>query len=120
MEEYRVPNTKLETRHHPLFPAFLLQMTTGIRRGELLGLTWGNIHLDEGYISINQHFVVTTKGVMMETPKTPNSIRDIPLTPEVIKLLHKHKGKNTQGLAFTTDEGNYIHPRNYQLMNPIK
>jgi len=114
MEEYRVPNTKLETRHHPLYPAFLLQMTTGLRRGELLGLTWENIHLDEGYISINQHLVVTTKGAMIETPKTLSSMRDIPLTSAVIELLRKHKGQNTQGFAFTIDEGNYIHPRSYQ------
>jgi len=90
------------------------QMTTGLRRGELLGLTWENIYLDEGYISIKQHLIVTTKGAMIETPKTPSSIRDIPLTAEVIELLRKHKGQNTQGFAFTTDQGNYIHPRSYQ------
>lgn len=89
-------------------------MTTGLHRGELLGLTLENIHLDEVYISINQHLVVTTKDAMIETPKTPSSIRDIPLTTEVISFFGKHRGLNTQGFAFTTDQGNYIHPRSYQ------
>jgi integrase len=79
MEEYRVPTTQLKNRHHPLYPAFLLMLTTGCRRGEILGLTWKNVHLDEGYVSIRQHLIVTSKGLMPETPKTNNSIRDIPL-----------------------------------------
>lgn len=49
---------------------------------------------------------------MIETPKTPSSIRDIPLTPEVIELLRKHKGQITQGFSFTTDEG-----KSYKLKN---
>lgn len=74
-----------------LYPAFLLQMTTGIRRGECLGLTWECVNLDQGYISIKHHLVRTTEGVFLETPKTQSSIRDIPLTPEMIEVLRKHK-----------------------------
>jgi integrase len=31
----------------PLYPAFILLMTTGLRRGELLGLRWRNVNLNE-------------------------------------------------------------------------
>lgn len=112
MEEYRVPNTQLKNRHHPLYPAFLLMLTTGCRRGEILGLTWENVHLNDGYVSIRQHLIVTSKGLMLETPKTNNSIRDIPLTDKVLDVLRDYK-EDKSGLVFTTYKGNYIHPRTF-------
>lgn len=106
---------KEATKEYYLYPAFLLQITTGIRRGEVLGLTWENVNLKQGYISIKQHLVVTTKGIFLETPKTENSIRDIPLTKEMIQVLKDFRmGKLPRGLVFTTSEGNYVHPRSYQ------
>lgn len=105
---------KQTMKDYYLSPAFLLQMTTGIRRGECLGLTWECVNLDEKYISIRHHLVRTTQGVFLETPKTQNSIRDIPLTCEMVEVLRKLKGNKKKGLVFTTNNGNYIDPRSYQ------
>jgi len=100
----------------PVYAGFLLQATTAIRRGECLGLTWENVHLDDGngYISINQQLVATSSRAIIDTPKTPSSIRDVPLTEEVIEVLRAHSGDKTNGLVITTKNGTPISPRNYQ------
>lgn len=96
--------------------AFLLQIYTGIRKGECLGLDWQNVHLDEPipYISIKKHLVSTNKGMVLDTPKTTSSIRDIPLTADLADRLRKLKGDKKKGIVFTTSTGNYIHGRSYQ------
>lgn len=101
-------------KDHYLYPAFLIQMTTGIRKGEVLSIGWDDVNLDEGYISIRKNLVKTSKGVILDTPKTKNSIRDVPIIAEVVLLLMNLKNNKTGGLVFTTSSGKYIHPRNYQ------
>lgn len=97
-----------------LYPAFLLQMSTGLRRGEVLGLFWENVNLAEGYIEIKQQLVVSVKkGVFLTTPKTAASVRRIPLPAMVIDVLAKYKADKLSGFVFTTATDNYIHPRNY-------
>jgi integrase len=87
----------------------------GLRRGEILGLTIENLHLDEGYISIRNNLVITSDGIRLEsTTKTSASSRDIPIAKDTIELLRKHIGNKKAGLVFTTSEGNYIHPRSFQ------
>lgn len=113
LEEFRVETTALKTRHHPLYPAFLLQLMTGIRRGEVLGLTWEHIHLDQEYISIRQQLIKTSTGVLIDTPKTSTSIRDIPLPKLLVDILQNYTDNKT-GFVFTTSKGKPVHPRSYQ------
>ncbi|TCN18946.1 tyrosine-type recombinase/integrase [Mesobacillus foraminis] len=37
-----------------LYPAFQIAITTGIRRGEILGLRWKDVDLDKGVLFIRQ------------------------------------------------------------------
>lgn len=87
----------------------------GMRRGEVLGMTVENLHLDEGFLSVANNLVITNEGVKLEqTPKTSASARDIPLTHETIELLRAHIENKKSGLVFTTSKGNYVHPRSFQ------
>lgn len=105
-----------------LYPAFLLEMGTGLRRGELMGLRWQDIDLTTGIIQIRQSLVTTNKGLCVQEPKTQTSKRCIPLPAEVIKELKRHKAKQNEeklkyskvyedaGYVFCWENGRVINP----------
>ncbi|MBE6676855.1 MAG: site-specific integrase [Ruminococcaceae bacterium] len=69
------------------YELFLLELTTGMRRGEILGLKWRDLNLETGELNIKRQ--LTTKGVSV--PKTKNSIRTILLPPDMLELLQDMK-----------------------------
>lgn len=83
------------------FQVFLaVSFFTGARTGEVLALTWNDIDLDRGIISI-------TKGLrngIIDTPKTKTSIRDIPIFDALVPYLKDHM-KNSRDMAL------FINPR---------
>ena len=69
-----------------------LLITTGIRRGECMGLKWGDIDELESTIRIERSIACTPEsGVVISTPKTVNSIRTIPVIPSTLTLLQQYK-----------------------------
>lgn len=69
-----------------------LLITTGIRRGECIGLKWKDIDSQNTTLSIERSVSYTPKsGLVVSTPKTANSIRTIPLIPSVLDLLQEYQ-----------------------------
>jgi len=65
-----------------------LFVTSGVRRGELLGLKWADIDERNGILHVKRNVTYTSKtGTVVNTPKTKASIRDIPIIPGTLKLL---------------------------------
>ena len=64
-----------------------LALFTGMRRGEVLGLRWEDIDVEEGMISVSRAVSYTTNQPILSTPKTKNGIRKIPLDPQLLQLL---------------------------------
>ena len=62
-----------------LYPLWRLAATTGMRRGELLGLTWLALDLDAGTLRVDQQLVPTRGGVSFGAPKSKRSRRTIAL-----------------------------------------
>lgn len=58
-----------------------IAVNTGLRRGEILGLTWDDIYLDEQIIDVNKQLVYTHEGLILSTTKTKTSNRKIRITP---------------------------------------
>lgn len=77
---------------------FALQ--TGMRCGEIIGLTWDNVDYNNNVIHISQQLVTikdseTNKWVNeIHTPKSQAGIRDIPMTQEAKEILKKQREKN--------------------------
>ena len=88
-------------------------LSTGMRIGELCGLQWCDIDIDNGIIKVRktvQRIYVVEKDrrhteILMDSPKTKNSIRDIPMTNELIKLIKPLKKiVNNEFFVLTNDE----------------
>lgn len=77
-------------RYRHWAPIFTVMLWTGMRVGEVTGLRWADIDLDEGVISVNHTLVFYSKGegnggcvFAINTPKTKAGERMIPMLPKV-------------------------------------
>ncbi len=87
-----ISNSKIFDIYMPLF-SFLLG--TGCRLGEATGMTWKDVDLKNNVISVNH--TLSYKAIdgkhqfFITTPKTKNSVREIPIIPDLRKQLIKQK-----------------------------
>lgn len=65
----------------------LLAVTTGMRRGEILGLTWDNIDFEKEVIYVQKQLQKINDQLILVQPKTKRSIRKITLPNNIIPLL---------------------------------
>ncbi len=76
-------------QYHRWYPIFIVMMWTGMRVGEIVGLRWCDIDLEEETISVNHTLVYFDKGgsercgFAVNTPKTKAGERTIPMLPIV-------------------------------------
>lgn len=104
------------------YPAILLAATTGMRKGEILGLRWCDINLADSEIHIRRTLQQTRAGMILDTPKTKASIRKLRLTEAATMALRdlKARTKNIdikqERLCFTTRNDTPIGPRNFERL----
>jgi integrase len=98
------------TKDHRLFPVFVLAITSGMRMGEILGLHWPDIRLDEGNLSVNHTIQLYRGKPVLGEPKTSSSRRTIALSELAVSALEQIEGR--EGLVFQTRNGTPINPRN--------
>lgn len=78
-----------EGQYHRWYPIFIIMLWTGMRVGEITGLRWCDIDLEEETISVNHTLVYFDKGgsercgFAVNTPKTKAGERTIPMLPKV-------------------------------------
>lgn len=78
-----------------------LMITTGVRRGELIGLQWRDIDFNKLTVDIKRNITYTVmSGTVVDTPKTECSIRTIPLIPKVATVLKEFK-EQKQGKKYS-------------------
>lgn len=102
---------------------FLLELHTGLRRGELLGLRWRDINFKEGSIEINQQVVKLNYKSVITDLKTTYANRKLYLPQNIISELEKHnknqkvqmikhrKTWNDKDLVFTNPWGRVLNPQ---------
>jgi integrase len=108
-------------KESPYYAAFRLELFSGLRRGELLGLRWSDVDLEKGQITIKQQLTPTKK---IKGLKTESSYRIIKIFGEIVDILKAHKkpqnkkkallGKaynREDDLVFCHDDGSRICPR---------
>ena len=77
------------------YEMFLLELSTGMRRGEILGLKWSDLNLTNGSLRIARQVVAAGSQTPVQAPKTKNSIRTIILPPYMVELLAEMKKHKT-------------------------
>ena len=101
----------LENVNSNYYTLFLTAVMTGMRRGELLALQWGDIDWNSNQISIRRSIY---RGEFF-SPKSKNSIRRIVVTPILRQALEQHRllGKKSElGLIFSNKNGLPLNPEN--------
>jgi integrase len=101
----------LEAAEGPHALMFRIAALLGLRRGELLGLRWGDLELDQRRLHVRQTYTNTGFG----SPKSRAGRRVVPLTPGLVAELRRHRlaaPANPHDLVFASSAGTPIDPRN--------
>lgn len=113
-------------REDRLEPAWRLTASTGMRRGEVLGLAWSALDLDNGRLSVRQTLGVVDYQPRLAQPKTARSRRQVALDPDTVTALRAQRKRqaeeqlaagtawtNPDRLVFTREDGSPIHPQSF-------
>lgn len=108
-------------------------LSAGIRIGEVCALTWEDVDTDNGVISVNQtiqRIYVIEEGtrkteLILDTPKTKNSIREIPISKDLLRILKPFKKIVNPSFFVLTNDAKPTEPRTYRsyyknLMKELK
>ncbi len=80
-----------EAERRGLLAAFYLELTTGLRRGELLALQWSDLDLDARTLSVTKQIYEVNGKMQISIPKTKASIRKLVLPPAVIEVFREYQ-----------------------------
>ena len=97
-------------------------LNTGMRIGEICGLKWENVDTNLGVIRVRktlQRIYVLDEDdkhteLLLDTPKTANSIRDIPMSNELLKVLRPIKKVVNDDYFVLSNDAKPIEPRTYR------
>lgn len=100
----------------------LICLSSGMRIGEICALTWEDIDTDNGVISVNrtiQRIYIIEGGerkteLILDTPKTKNSIREIPMNKDLIRLIKPIKKIVNPSFFVLTNDAKPTEPRTYR------
>lgn len=132
----RVPRAQIKTwsarevrtflehvRDDRLYAAYVLAATTGMRRGEVLGLRWQDVDLNHGRVSVSQTLVVVSGyDVQYSEPKTAKGRRMVALDEQTTAALREQRERQLleralwgdayedADLVFTRENGTPLHP----------
>ena len=73
------------------YELFLLELATGLRRGELMALQWDDLDFKTGVLTVNKQVYDVKGELLVSEPKTKASIRKIVLPPAVVEVLREYK-----------------------------
>ena len=75
------------------YELFLLDLCTGLRRGELIALQWGDLNFETGVLTVNKQAYTVNGELQIIPPKTKASVRKLVLPPAVLAVLREYHRK---------------------------
>jgi integrase len=126
LDEDETAKLLVSSRSTRVWIPVLLAVTTGMRRGEILGLRWSDVDLDNGVLCVRQALSKTqAEGIVFREPKTAKSRRTLALLPMTVDALKEHRKLQTKerlrlgpvfedhGLVCARENGRPWHPESF-------
>jgi integrase len=107
---------------HRLAAAYVVAASTGMRRGEVLGLRWFDVDLVAMTVAVRQTIISVGYKVMISDPKTARGRRTISLDAATAAVLRQHRARQEEerlardveyvdnDLVFAREDGRPVHP----------
>jgi integrase len=105
------------------FALWRLIASTGMRRGEALGLRWSDLELEASTVTITQQLTVVNHELVVTAPKTAASLRTVALDDRTVAALRSHRARRAEerlllglgqasptDLVFAEPNGDPLHP----------
>ena len=101
---------------------YKVALTLGLRKGEALGLWWEDVDLDGRKLTIRRNLQYVRGEVYLDTPKSENASRVVPLPLTLVAALKEHRVRQYQErlklgarwtetpYVFTTRKGTHLNP----------
>lgn len=97
-------------------------LSTGMRIGEICGLRWCDVDTTEGVIKVRHTlqriYIIEDETrhteLLLDTPKTANSVRDIPMSSELLKMLKSLNKVVNENYYVISNDIKPIEPRTYR------
>ena len=97
-------------------------LSTGMRIGEICGLRWCDVDTAEGVIKVRHTlqriYIIEDETrhteLLLDTPKTANSVRDIPMSSELLKMLKSLNKVVNENYYVISNDIKPIEPRTYR------
>lgn len=125
--------TDAAARDDNLFAAWVLVLSLGLRRGEVLGLTWKSIDFEAGELYVDHQIQRAGRQILHRETKTEESEDFLPLPALCLKALRMRRAQqdgdrkaagerwqDDRGLVFTTKYGTAIEPGNLTRMFALR
>lgn len=99
-----------EAKATGVYEMYYIELATGLRRGELLGLKWQDIDWKNGVIKVRRQ-VARVDGEIVEAPlKTKNSYRTVSISLQAVEVLKRQKAKTNDQCVFPSPNGGPTSP----------
>ena len=116
LSDDRLSDFLKEAKASGVYEMYYIELATGLRRGELLGLKWDDVDWKRKTIRICRQ-VARINGEVVEAPlKTKNAYRTISLGDGAIAILEAQKEKTNDKYIFPSPNGGPISPDSVQNM----
>ena len=119
LREFLATSSASGDRYHALW---VLLATTGMRRGEALGLRWSDVDLDAGRLRIVQTIIQVGSKVTIGEPKTARGRRPIALDAGTVTVLREHRRRSVEERMLVgpdfKDRGLVFHHPNGSCLKP--
>ena len=80
-----------QAKEEGCYERFLLELGTGMRRGEILALKWSDLNFATGELHIERQVYIIRAEIIISAPKTKASVRTVILPPSLLKALGAYK-----------------------------
>ncbi len=113
-----------EAKSTPYYALFHLDLFSGLRRSEILGLKWADMDFMFGQLSVNRSLHQLTDGrYVFRPPKTAKGRREVSLTPLSLKVMQEYYEEQktlytTLGIPFSDERLVFCHIENGKPLRP--